>query len=135
MKKLAAILLFLCIECSLFAQGKRVNNSKVFDKLNTLIKKLHVIVILLSFMFCHNVFAQRERIDNLKKMLSALHDSARIDRLNALSAIYLENIPSERLESNLKNVDTAVYYAELAKREGEKINYIHGIAEYFSLKS
>lgn len=135
MKKLAAILLFLCIECSLFAQGKRVNNSKVFDKLNTLIKKLHVIVILLSFMFCHNVFAQRERIDNLKKMLSALHDSARIDRLNELSAIYLENIPSERLESNLKNVDTAVYYAELAKREGEKINYIHGIAEYFSLKS
>jgi len=117
------------------AKNKCANNSTVFDKPNTLLKKLPVIIILLSFFFCDNVFAQRERIDNLKKMLPLLKERARVDCLNELSAIYLENTPSDRLENNLKIVDTALYYAELAKREAEKINYIHGIADGLSLKS
>jgi len=117
------------------AKNKCANNSTVFDKPNTLLKKLPVIIILLSFFFCDNVFTQRERIDNLKKMLPLLKERARVDCLNELSAIYLENTPSERLENNLKIVDTALYFAELAKREAEKINYVHGIAESFSIKS
>ena len=68
-------------------------------------------------------------------MLPLLKERARVDCLNELSAIYLENTPSERLENNLKIVDTALYFAELAKREAEKINYVHGIAESFSIKS
>jgi len=93
------------------AKNKCANNATVFDKPNTLLKKLPVIIILLSFFFCDNVFTQRERIDNLKKMLPLLKERARVDCLNELSAIYLENTPSERLENNLKIVDTAMYFA------------------------
>ncbi len=85
------------------------------------------------FLCC--LFCTKRKIDSLKKALPLLRDSARVDCLNELSEIYLEFTPSERLETNLKIIDTAVYYAELANREAEKINYIHGMAEGLSLKS
>jgi signal transduction histidine kinase len=127
MKKLFAILLFHFPAFWLLTE--------IFDKPNSLFKKLYVITILLSVVFNPNVFAQRERIDSLNKILPSLQDSSRVDCLNELSGIYLENMPSERLENNLKIIDTAAYYAELANREAEKINYIHGMAEGLSLKS
>ncbi len=99
------------------------HRSIAFDKPNTLFYKLHVIVILLSFFFCHNAFAQREKIDSLKKVLPSLHDSARVDCLNELSGIYLKSWN-----------DSAKYYAIPAYNESKKINYIHGIAEALSYK-
>jgi len=96
---------------------------------------LKYIQILITQLICIVCFAQTKEIDSLKNVLPLLKDTSRIDCLNELSAIYLENTPSYRLENNLKIVDTALYYAELAKREAEKINYIHGIADGLSLKS
>lgn len=70
------------------------------------------IVILLSGNLC---WAQQERIDSLKKILPALHHSARVDCLNELTGAYLKS-----------NIDTAEYYAGLAYAEAKKNNYIHG---------
>src|SRR5215471_368009 len=107
---------------------------KVPVKSNTLFKKLHVIIILLSVVFCHNVFAQREKINTLKKILPSLYDSTSIDCLNELSGIYLRSLPAKRPVTNPKVVDTAAYYTERAYREAVKINYTHGIAESLSYK-
>jgi hypothetical protein len=64
---------------------------------NKLFKKLRVIVILLSLLLAHVAFAQREKIDSLKKELPSLHDSARVDCLNELSGslLKLEKVPAE----------------------------------------
>ena len=51
-----------------------------------LFEKLHVIVILLSLLFCHNALAQREKIDSLKKVLPSLYNGSRIDWLNQVYA-------------------------------------------------
>jgi hypothetical protein len=67
--------------------------------------------------------AQTKQLDNLKKVLPLLHDSTRVDCLNAFTNAYLK-----------LNRDTAIYYAELAYQESKKINYIHGIAESLSYK-
>ncbi|CAN5421592.1 hypothetical protein BH20BAC1_BH20BAC1_07530 [soil metagenome] len=77
-------------------------------------------VILFSGNLC---WAQQERIDSLKKILPALHHSARVDCLNALADTYLKS-----------NIDTAKYYVGLAYAEAKKIYYIPGIAESLSYK-
>src|SRR5690349_11528697 len=84
------------------------------------------ITVLLSLIFFSSVcFAQREKIDSLRKNLPALKDSARIDCLNGLSESYL----------NLETFDMALYFVSLAYEEATKIGYIHGIAEALSLKA
>src|SRR3954452_5891460 len=80
---------------------------------NKLFNKLRVIVIACSLFISSSTFAQREKIDSLKKVLPSLHDSARVDCLNELSGTYLEFTPSDRPENNLKIVDTAAYYVGL----------------------
>ncbi|MEJ7680843.1 MAG: tetratricopeptide repeat protein [Segetibacter sp.] len=72
---------------------------------------------------CTVCFAQREKIDSLKKALPSLKDSARVDCLNELSGIYLKSYN-----------DTARYYSAEAYEEASKVNYIHGIAEAQSCK-
>ena len=91
--------------------------STAFDEPTTLFKKLHVIVIVLSFCFCQVGFAQREKIDSLKKILPSLHDSARVDCLNALASIYL----------NLQT-DSAEFYTDDAYTSAVRLNYTKGIA-------
>jgi len=94
------------------------------DKPNTLFKKLHVvIVIVLSFLFCRNAFAQQEKIDSLKNILPLLKDSARVNCLNALGEAYIAI-----------QIDTTLLFAEQALKEAEKINYIAGEGEaYYNL--
>ncbi len=66
---------------------------------------------------CFFSFAQRTKIDSLKKALPSLHDSAAIDCLNILSLLY-----------SYLNVDTANFYAEKAYSESAGINYLRGKA-------
>jgi len=89
---------------------------KVTDKSNAQFKKLYVIVIILLF-FSHVTFAQRETIDSLKKVLPLLHDSARIDCLNALSEIYLKYYHA--LTEHFIP-DTPKYYADVAYKESKR---------------
>ncbi len=62
------------------------------DKQNTLLKKIHDIVIVFLFLFSNACFAYRENIDSLKKILPSLRDSAKVDCLNELSGIYIKFI-------------------------------------------
>ena len=68
---------------------------------------------------------ERFKIDSLKKLLSSLKDSARIDCLNSLGDVYIV----------YKGIDTAQYYTALAFTESKKINYIHGMAEAKSIEA
>ena len=68
---------------------------------------------------------ERFKIDSLKKLLSSLKDSARIDCLNSLGDVYIV----------YKEIDTAQYYTALAYAESKKINYIHGMAEAKSIEA
>jgi len=95
-------------------------------------KKLFVIIF--SLLTCHlpalsqNRFRfndERFKIDSLKKLLSSLKDSARIDCLNSLGDVYIV----------YKENDTAQYYTALAFTESKKINYIHGMAEAKSIEA
>ena len=117
--------------------------AKVLDKPTTRFKKLHVIIILLLVLSCHTVFAQRERIDSLKKILPSLHDSARVDCLNELSGIYIKFIRDTLGYCDVVLAETYTWpsfsieasrYASIAYNEATKINYIHGIAESLSYK-
>ncbi len=58
------------------------------DQQNTLLKKIHGIVIVFLFLFSNICLARRERIDSLKKVLLVLNDSPRINCRNALSSAY-----------------------------------------------
>src|SRR6266516_3509991 len=77
-----------------------------------------ILILFVEIFFSTICFAQRAKIDSLKKVLPSLHDSARVDCLNALAEIYLQS-----------STDTAKYCATAACDESMKINYIHGIAE------
>src|SRR4030095_4867644 len=68
---------------------------------------------------------ERFKIDSLKKLLSSLKDSARIDCLNSLGDVYIV----------YKGNDTAQYYTALAYAESKKINYIHSMAEAKSIEA
>src|SRR6266496_3688280 len=112
-----------------------IYRSTAFENQNTPFHKLHVIIIVLSFFFCQNAFAQREKIDSLKKVLPSLRDSARVDCLNELCSAYLKvNEPIRPVPYQNIIGDTAAYYANLAYTEATQINYIHGIAESLSYK-
>ncbi|HYK57596.1 MAG TPA: hypothetical protein VEV15_14105, partial [Flavisolibacter sp.] len=69
--------------------------------------------------------AQPKTIDSLKKGLSGLTDTPRVDCLNQLSYQYIL----------AEKKDIALHYASLAYQESKQSNYIHGIAESLSLQS
>ena len=51
---------------------------------------INITVFIAQILFCTICLAQREKIDSLRKILPALHDSDRIDCLNALCRAYKE---------------------------------------------
>ena len=75
---------------------------------------LFLIILVFSCAMC---FAQRERIDSLKKILPHLKDSGRINCLNELSLAYHEI-----------QADTARMYVNQALKESERIHYVRGMA-------
>jgi len=86
---------------------------------NKLFKTLHVIVIVLSLFFAHNVFSQAGYFlscDSLKKLLDTetKEDTTRADRLLSLSACYVYDKP-----------DSGIYYAAKALQLSEKLGYKH----------
>lgn len=68
------------------------------------------------------LYGQTPRIDNLRRVLTHLKDSARIDSLNALSLQYLEQ--------SMK--DSSERYANVAYNESKSLHYFHGMAESLS---
>ena len=79
-------------------------------------KKISIIV--LQIFFCTIALSQREKIDSLKKTLPSLHDSARVDCLNALCEAYLRvNEPVRPVQYRNIVGDTAADYAKLAYEE------------------
>ena len=92
-----------------------------------------ILILFVHIFFCTFSFAQREKIDSLKKALPSLHDSARVDCLNALCEAYLKvNEPVRPVQYRNIVGDTAADYAKLAYEESRKINYINGLAESLS---
>src|SRR5215470_2104930 len=93
--------------------------------------------ILIALVFLSVVgFAQGEkanslRIDSLKKVLATLHERARVDCLNELSASYISLNRGYFLSINK---DSAKYYAASAYAEAKKTTYIQGMAEAKSLE-
>jgi LytS/YehU family sensor histidine kinase len=86
-------------------------------------------VIVLLLLAC-NLQAQsqvdyKQKIDDLRKQLFFLRDSAKVDCLNNLSETFIL----------LENKDSAEHSADLAYSEAQKINYIHGIAISFCRKA
>ena len=80
-----------------------------------------VAIIIFSF----SSFSLTEVFGQIKPQISIRHDSILVNRLNDLS---IQNI-------SLTRKDSAVYYAEQALEEAQKINYAHGIAIAFLRKS
>jgi tetratricopeptide (TPR) repeat protein len=78
-------------------------------------KAVHILLILI--MPCW-LFGQTVQIENLRKALPKLKDSARIDSMNELSLQYI----------NMELKDSAEYYASKAYVESRALNYIHGEA-------
>ncbi|SEO15628.1 Tetratricopeptide repeat-containing protein [Niastella yeongjuensis] len=70
-------------------------------------------------------FAQHNPIENPGNLAPFTNDTNRIDCLNALSYKYII----------LEKKDSAEYFATLACKEAQKINYIHGIAVAYSRQS
>src|SRR5688572_27473399 len=77
----------------------------------------HIPIFLILSLVCVLCFAQKEKIDSLKKILPALKDSAKIDCLNALSNAHIYYA-----------ADNAEIFAYKALEEAEKINYKKGMA-------
>ena len=98
--------------CGFFRCSGLVSKARklIFDELLFLI-------ITLLILFCYqNSYAQRAKIESLKKALPALHKSSRVDCLNVLSLAY-----------TYLNADTAKLYAQRAYSEASSINYPRGI--------
>ncbi len=103
-----------------------------------------VFFIFFIFIFPSDCFARRGQIESLKKALPSLHDSARVDCLNALSGIYIKfirdtlgycDMPLSETHSLPTFSSLASHYTAEAYEEAVKINYIPGIAEALSYKA
>jgi tetratricopeptide (TPR) repeat protein len=81
-------------------------------------------IFIFSFLLPVWLFSQTPRIDNLRKILTHLKDSARIDSMNKLSLLFIEQ-PMK---------DSAEYYAISAYNQAATILYFHGMAESLSLQ-
>ncbi len=66
----------------------------------------------------------QNKTDSLRKLMTVLKDTPRIDCLNEISNAYIL----------AEKKDSAIYFSNLAFNEAKKINYIHGIAVSFSRK-
>jgi len=81
-------------------------------------------------------FAQNEhKVDSLKKVLPALHDSARVDCLNELSEAYLRSRGWYEKGPRNTSIDSVEIWISAALEESHKIGYTYGIAKALSLKS
>src|SRR3954447_21031887 len=100
-------------------------------------------VFITQIFLCTVCYAQREKIDSVKKILPLVKDGAKVDCLNALSGIYIKFIRDTLGYCDVALAETytwpsfsseASHYASIAYNEATKINYIHGIAESLSYK-
>ena len=85
-------------------------------KTRNFFSRLLFYILLLLLFFSYHTYAQRARIDSLKKTLPSLHDSALVDYLNVLSLAY-----------TYLQTDSAKSYQEKAFAKASTINYILGL--------
>jgi sensor histidine kinase YesM len=76
---------------------------------------IYFVTISLLCLFYDCVYAQRTKIDSLKKSLPFLNDTSKVDCLNVLSLVY-----------SYLNTDTSKAYAEKAFANASAINYLKG---------
>ena len=96
-------------------------------------KRLSLICLLAGC--SHFAFGQRQAIDSLKQILPSLHDSARVDCLNALSEKYL-GLPSWLAAVPGKaQLDSSEMLNSEAFTEANKISYLYGIGKSSSVKA
>ena len=95
----------------------------MFPFKSPLLKK--IVLAGVFFFCCYSLFSQREQIDSLRRALSLLSDSARVDCLNEFSLQYTQ----------LEKKDSAQYFANIALSVAQELNYIHGIAVSLCRKS
>ncbi|HZE84960.1 MAG TPA: histidine kinase [Puia sp.] len=81
--------------------------------------------IIAFFLLPASLSGQGREIDSLKRVLPSLQDTARIDCLNSLAFQYI----------SAEKKDSAEHYAAWAYPVSKKLNYIHGMAEYFFCKA
>jgi tetratricopeptide (TPR) repeat protein len=79
-----------------------------------------IAVLIAQICLCAVCFAQREKIDSLKKVLLTAKDTTRINCLNTLGKIYQEI-----------QTDTALFYSHQVLSETRSLNYRKGAAEAF----
>jgi len=95
-----------------------------------------LVTVIITQIFLYTVcFGQGENIDSLKRLLPSLHNSARVDCLNALSELYI-GLPSWFNPAPTRsNLDTAEIFNGQAGEEAKKSNYIFGMARASALKA
>jgi sensor histidine kinase YesM len=93
-----------------------------FHRIRMLIKtrkfffRIHLYILSSLLLFSHSTYAQRAKIDSLKKALPSLHDSMLVDCLNVLSLAYTYLQP-----------DSAKSYGQKAYTKSSLINYLQGL--------
>jgi len=80
-----------------------------------------ILWLLVFFYFPVAGFAQAGKIDSIKQQLLTLDDSARVDALNHLSALFI----------SAEQKDSAQGYAVRASKEASQLRYAHGMAVYY----
>ena len=85
-------------------------------KIRELFSRITLYVLLLLLLLNYSTYAQRAKIDSLKKALPSLHDSTLIDCLNVLSLAY-----------TYLQTDSAKSYGQKAYAESSLINYLQGL--------
>src|SRR6266487_4410064 len=76
-----------------------------------------ITILIIQFFFYVVCFAQREKIDSLKKILLTAKGIERVNCLNTLSAY------------NYNQPDTALLYASQAFHEAESLHYVQGMGD------
>ena len=81
--------------------------------------------LLFLFIFIVNMlFAQKEKVDSLKKVFIIAKDTAKVNALNELSNLMIDDYS-----------DSALMFTNMALKEGEKFNYTGGIIKALTNKA
>ena len=83
-----------------------------------------ITILIIQTSVCAACFAQTGKIDSLRRLLTTLKDTARIECLHALG-----------VECLCERDDSAAYYTNRLFEESKKLNYMHGIATAYVQKA
>ena len=91
-----------------------------------------IVISTLAIIISTTCFAQHDNVDSMKRALSALRDTSRIDGISALWVHYVHHWMRYMHQSDK---DSAFYYQNMGYEESKKMNFINGIARAFTQKA